>query len=154
MTEYLTKNFPGKGKPVGVVIPGPANVSTGVASSGVDVELKAIMTKSFDRLSLHLNVDYEFLNETGSTNRDGRYKVSLGASYPAGAPQYTRTTLVADLFTEQGSQRGEANTAGVEIGFRHQLTPRIVLDAGVGTEFAGPADRSTFFVTTGVSVGF
>jgi hypothetical protein len=42
----------------------------------------------------------------------------------------------------------------VEAGFRHQLTPRLVLDLGVGTEFAGPADRSTFFLTTGISFGF
>src|SRR2546422_1708529 len=27
ITEYLTKNFPEKGKPTGVVIPGPAKVS-------------------------------------------------------------------------------------------------------------------------------
>jgi streptogramin lyase len=27
ITEYLAKNFPEKGKPAGVVIPGPANVS-------------------------------------------------------------------------------------------------------------------------------
>jgi hypothetical protein len=29
-----------------------------------------------------------------------------------------------------------------------------VLDAGIGTDFAGPADRSPLFFTTGVSVGY
>jgi hypothetical protein len=42
----------------------------------------------------------------------------------------------------------------VEGGFRHQLTERIVIDAGLGTEFRGASDRARFFVTTGISIGF
>jgi hypothetical protein len=118
------------------------------------VEVKGLLTKSFDRLSLHLNAGYEWLSGTTCDDRDGRYEVILGASYPVGAPQYTRTTLIGDVFTEQGSRRGGSNVAGAEIGFRHQLTARVVLDAGIGTEFAGPAERSPLFLTTGISVGF
>jgi hypothetical protein len=58
------------------------------------------------------------------------------------------------VFAEQGRRRGGSNVLGTEICFRHQLTTRIVLDAGIGTEFAAPADRSSLFVTTGISVGF
>ncbi len=130
------------------------NLPTGVDSFGVDVEIKGLATKSFDRLSIHLNAAYEFLTGTERGDRDGRYELVFGASYPIGAPQYTRTTLIGDVFTEQGTRRGESNVIGVEAGFRHQLTPRIVLDAGVGTEFAGPSDRSKFFFTTGFSFGF
>lgn len=142
------------------------NFPTGVDSSGVDVEVKGIVTKSFGRLSLHVNAAYEFLDSSdngfrrvtvssrGAEERDGRYKVAVGTSYPVGAPRYTRTTVLGDLFTEQGGRRGEANMVGVEVGFRHQLTHRVVVDAGVGTEFAGPADRSRLFVTAGVSFGF
>jgi hypothetical protein len=130
------------------------NLPTGVDSAGVDVEVKGLVTKSFDRLSLHLNAGYEFLSGTTRDERDGRYEVTLGASYPVGAPQYTRTTLIGDVFTEQGSRRGGSNVVGAEVGFRHQLTARVVLDAGIGTEFAGPADRSPLFVTSGISVGF
>jgi Putative MetA-pathway of phenol degradation len=130
------------------------NLPTGIDSAGVDVEVKGVVTKSFDRLSLHLNVGYEFLSGTRQDECDGLYQVALGASYPVGAPQYTRTTLIGDVFTEQGSRHGGSNVVGVEIGFRHQLTARIVLDAGIGTEFAGPADRSPLFFTTGVSVGY
>jgi len=43
---------------------------------------------------------------------------------------------------------------GVELGFRHQLTHRVVVDVGVGTELAGPAERSRFFAAAGLSVGF
>lgn len=130
------------------------NLPTGVDSSGIDVALKAIATKSFDRLSLHLNAGYHFLNGTSSDERDGRYELVAGASYPIGAPKHTRTTLIGDVFTEQSHRRGDSNTVGLEIGVRHQLTTRLVLDAGAGSEVAGPADRAPFFFTVGVSFGF
>jgi hypothetical protein len=36
---------------------------------------------------------------------------------------------------------------------RHQFTSRVVLDAGIGTEFLGPSDRAAVQGTVGVSVG-
>jgi hypothetical protein len=130
------------------------NLPTGVDSHGVEVELKGIVTKSFERVSVHLNAGYEFLTDPARSERDGHYELVLGASVPLGAPQYTRATLIADVFTEQAVHRGEPNVVGAEVGFRYQLTPAIVWDLGVGTEFAGPADRSRFFLNTGLSFGF
>ena len=130
------------------------NFPTGVDSAGVDVRVKGLVTKSLGRLSVHFNPAYEFLQGTKGGERDGRYEFILGASYPLGAPTYTRTTLVGDVFTEQAPRHGDANIGGVEFGFRHQLTLRLVLDAGLGTEFAGPADRSLFFLTAGISSAF
>jgi len=127
---------------------------TGIDSRGVAVELKGIVTKSVERLSLHFNGSYEFLTDSRHDERDGRYKFAVGASYPVGAPQFTRATLVADVFTEQAMHRGDSNVVGTELGLRYQLTPRIVWDIGVGTEFSGPADRSRFFGATGFSFGF
>jgi hypothetical protein len=130
------------------------NVPTGVDAKGVALELKGIVTKSIERLSLHFNAGYLVLTDAWREERDGRYELVLGASYPLGAPRYTRATIVADVFTEQSAHHGEANTVGVELGFRYQVTRTIVWDAGVGTEFAGPADRSRFILTTGVSFAF
>jgi hypothetical protein len=127
---------------------------TGVDSKGVDVELKGIITRSFERLSVHLNAGYQFFTDTRHGERDGRYELELCASYPIGAPHFTRATLVADVFTEQSTHRGESNVVGAALGLRYQLTPRMVWDAGVGTEFAGPADRSRFLFTTGFSFAF
>jgi Putative MetA-pathway of phenol degradation len=127
---------------------------TGVESKGVDVEVKGIVTKSFERLSVHFNAAYLFLTDSGRGERDGRYELVLGASYPVGAPRFTRATLVADVFTEQAAHRGESNVVGTEVGLRYQLTPSIVWDVGVGTEFAGPSDRSPFFFATGLSWAF
>jgi hypothetical protein len=130
------------------------DLPTGVASKGVDVELKGIVTKSFERLGLHLNAGYQLLTDTGRGERDGRYEFALGASYPLGAPKFTRATIIGDVFTEEATHRGDANVVGAELGLRYQLTPNLVWDAGVGTEFSGPRDRSPFFLSTGFSFAF
>jgi Putative MetA-pathway of phenol degradation len=127
---------------------------TGVGAQGYGIELKGIITKSIERLSLHLNAGYEFLTLASRGERDGRYKLALGASYQIGAPQFTRATLVGDIFAEQSMRRGEPTFVGVEVGVRYQLTPRIVWDVGIGTEFAGPTHRSDLFLATGFSFGF
>jgi hypothetical protein len=127
---------------------------TGVDAHGFRIEAKGIVTKSFERLSLHLNAGYEFITSSREDERDGRYKLAIGASYPVGAPRFTRATLIGNVFAEQSSRRGDPTTVGTEVGLRYQLTPRIVWDAGVGTEFAGPAARSKFSFTTGLSFGF
>lgn len=141
-------SFPAFALKVGVDTP------TGVAARGYGIELKGIITKSIERLSLHLNAGYDFLTSTYRDERDGRYKLALGASYPIGAPQFTRATLLGDVFAEQSTRRDESTFVGVEVGVRYQLTPRIVWDVGIGTEFAGPAHRSDLFLTTGFSFGF
>jgi Putative MetA-pathway of phenol degradation len=127
---------------------------TGVGAQGYGIELKGIITKSIERLSLHLNAGYEFLTLTSRGERDGRYKLALGASYQIGAPQFTRATLVGDIFAEQSMRRGEPTFVGVEVGVRYQLTPRMVWDVGIGTEFAGPTHRSDLSLATGFSFGF
>ena len=127
---------------------------TGVDARGYGIELKGIITKSFERVGLHFNGGYEFLPGSGRDDRDGRYKLVLGASYPVGAPRFTRATLIGDVFTEQSERRHERNIVGTEVGLRYQLTARLVWDVGVGTEFAGPARRSDFFMKTGFSFGF
>jgi hypothetical protein len=127
---------------------------TGVDAHGYGIEVKGIVTKSIDRLSFHFNGGYEFLTGSTRTEREGRYELALGASYPIGAPTFTRATLIADVFADQPATRGDSTIVGIEAGLRYQLTPSIVWDVGLGTEFAGPASRSAFFATTGLSFGF
>src|SRR5262245_24263049 len=127
------------------------NFPTGVDAHGVALKLKGIVTKSIERLSLHFNAAYQGLTDARGDERNGQYELVLGASYPLGAPRYTRATIIADVFTEQSARHGEDNTVGVEAGFRYQITRTIVWDAGVGTEFAGTSDRSQFMFKTGFS---
>ena len=130
------------------------NLPTGTESSGVDFRIKGLLTKSIGRVSFHFNPAYEVFSGTQPFERDGRYEFVVGASYPVGAPKHTLTTLLGDIFTEQAPRQGNPQIVGAEFGVRRQWTPWTVLDAGIGTEFAGPVRRSSFFATVGVSVGF
>jgi hypothetical protein len=135
-------------------IKGELNLPTGVDSSGVDGEITGILTKSFGNISVHLNAGYEFLSGTDDGEEDGRYKFAFGASLPLGAPMHTRTTLLADLFFEEAHAARDDDIMGFEAGIRHQLTERIVLDGGIGTQFDGPDDRSEVFAMLGMSITF
>jgi hypothetical protein len=127
---------------------------TGVNSRGVDTELTGVMTRSFGRWRTHLNVGYTFLGSPQNNERSGSYRLVAAVSYPLGYPMSFRDTLIVNLFTRQSDLKGQNNPSGVGMGLRHQVSSRVVFDAGLGTECYGPADRSVFFSTVGVSVGF
>ena len=130
------------------------DLPTGVNSKGVDTQMTGILTRSFGRLRVHLNAGYTVLGAPQGQERPGAYRAVAAASYPLGYPTSFRDTLIASVYTRQSDLRGQRNNTGVEIGLRHQLTSRIVLDGGIGTEFDGPSDRAALLGTVGVSVGF
>jgi outer membrane putative beta-barrel porin/alpha-amylase len=127
---------------------------TGVRSKGVDGALTGILTRSFGRWRTHLNAAYTVVGSAQGRERNGFYRLVAGVSYPLGYPTRFRQTLIADVFTRQSDLSGGRNPTGVEAGLRFQLSSRIVLDGGIGTEFAGPPDRSAVFGTLGLSVAF
>jgi len=130
------------------------DLPTGVNSKGVDTQMTGILTRSFGRLRAHINVGYTILGSPQGQERPGAYRAVAAVSYPLGYPDSFRDTLIVSLYTRQADQRGQRNNTGCEIGLRHQLTSRVVLDAGLGTEFYGPTDRAALLGTVGVSVGF
>jgi Putative MetA-pathway of phenol degradation len=131
-----------------------ADLPTGVNAKGVDTQMTGIMTRSFGRLRAHLNAGYTILGSPQGQERPGTYRVIVAISYPLGYPTSFLDTLIVDVYTRQSDLRGQRNNTGVEVGLRHQLTSRIVLDGGLGTEFYGPNDRAALMGTVGVSVGF
>ncbi|HLZ34290.1 MAG TPA: hypothetical protein VKP13_09740, partial [Nitrospira sp.] len=131
-----------------------ADLPTGVNSQGVDTQVTGILTRSFGRLRAHLNAGYTVLGSPQGQERPGAYRAVAAVSYPLGYPTSFRDTLIASVYTRQSDLRGQRNNTGVEIGIRHQLTSRVVLDGGLGTEFYGPADRAALLGTVGLSVGF
>jgi hypothetical protein len=131
-----------------------ADLPTGVNSKGVDTQLTGILTRSFGRLRVHLNAGYTVIGSPQGQERPGAYRAVAAVSYPLGYPTSFRDTLIASVYSRQSDLRGQQNHTGVEIGIRHQLTSRVVLDGGLGTEFVGPADRAALLGTVGVSVGF
>jgi len=143
-----TISLPAFAARVGVDLP------TGVNSKGVDTQMTGILTRSFGRLRVHLNAGYTILGSPQGQERSGTYRAVAAVSYPLGYPTSFRDTLIASLYTRESDLRGQHNHSGIEIGLRHQLTSRMVLDGGLGTEFAGPADRAALLGTIGLSVGF
>ena len=136
---------------LGVTLP------TGVDSRGLDVELKGLASRAVTLgllpLLLHLNAAAVFrAAQRDDDERLARYRLVAGASFAL--PQQATTTLVADVFAVQAVTRGQPETVGAELGVRHRLTPRVAVGGAVGTEFAGPGDRSPFYATVGVSVDF
>ena len=131
-----------------------ADLPTGVNSRGVDTQMTGIMTRSFDRWRVHVNAGYTVLGSPQGQERPGTYRAIVAVSYPLGYPMRFRETVIASLYTRQSDLRGQTNHTGVEVGVRHQFTSRVVLDAGIGTEFLGPSDRAAVQGTVGVSVGF
>lgn len=130
------------------------DLPTGVNSKGVDTQVTGILTRSFGRLRAHLNAGYTVLGSPQGRERPGAYRAVAAVSYPLGYPMSFRDTLIASIYTRQSDQRGQRNHTGVELGIRHQLTSRLVADAGIGTEFVGPSDRAALLGTVGLSVGF
>ena len=102
----------------------------------------------------HVNIGYAFLGSPQQNERPGFYRMVAAVSYPLGYPMSFRDTIIANVFTRQSDLRGQRNPTGIGIGLRHQVSSRIVFDAGLGSELYGPADRSVFFSTAGLSIGF
>ena len=127
---------------------------TGVNSKSVDTQMTGILTRSFGRLRVHLNAGYTVLGAPQGQERPGAYRAVAAVSYPLGYPTSFSDTLIASLYTRESDLRGQRNHTGFEIGLRHQLSSRLVLDGGLGTEFVGPADRAALLGTIGLSVGF
>lgn len=130
------------------------DLPTGVNSKGVDTQMTGILTRSFGRLRVHLNAGYTILGSPQGQERPGTYRAVAAVSYPLGYPTSFRDTLIVSLYTRESDLRGQRNNSGIELGLRHQLTSRMVLDGGLGTEFSGPADRAALLGTIGLSVGF
>jgi hypothetical protein len=131
-----------------------ADVPIGINSHGLDAQLTGILTRSFGRLRFHLNAGYTSVGSAQGMERNGQYRVIAAVSYPIGYPHRFRETLIVDMYTRQSDLVGQRNNTGVEVGLRHQLSSRVVLDSGVGTEFYGPADQAAVTGTVGISVGF
>ena len=131
-----------------------ADLPTGVHSRGIDTQVTGILTRSLGRLRAHLNAGYTVLGQAQGMERNGIYRVVAALSYPLGYPYRFRETLIVDVYTRQSDLVGQRNNTGVEVGIRHQLSSRVVLDGGVGTEFCGPSDRPAVTGTIGMSVGF
>ncbi len=134
----------------GLVLPAVAfavegEFSTGYRAEGVDGTFELLATKSIDNRMdrLHVNVEYTVFGTPGEDERDGAFAVAAGVSGRLGPD----TVLILSAFREEERRRGEVTNVA-ELGLRRQITPRLVLSAGVGTGLDGdsPRFRGTFGV--------
>jgi hypothetical protein len=146
-----TSFLPTMAAQVGVALP------TGVDSRAVDVQLKGLASRAVTLgllpLQLHLNGAAQFrATHLADDEHLVRYHLVTGASFAV--PQQATTTLVGDVFADESVKRGQSPTVGVEVGFRHRVSPRVAVGGAIGRDVAGPRDRSPFFATLGMSVDF
>lgn len=127
---------------------------TGDDLGRMDATMAGLLTRTWGRWRTHLNLEYTLIGSAQTGERNGVYRVIGGLNYPLGYPMRFRETFIVDVFTHQSEESGEDNITGIEMGLRHQFSQRLVLDGGIGTEFAGPSDRSRILGTVGLSVGF
>lgn len=128
-------------------IVGGAVFPTGPDSHGVDPFATFILTKTLGTSShmhrVHLNLQGLYNSDAQPNEREALYKMVVGYSVRLGAD----TILLADYVREQEREEGKTINLA-EIGLRRQVTPRLVLVAGVGV---GLDDDSPDFRAT---IGF
>ena len=130
------------------------NVPSGGDSNGFDFGVEGLVTKSFDRLSLHANAGLTFLAGEPDNDRTSRWDAVVGASHPVDWFEGTPTTFIADFYVAQSRQEHGDELVGVEVGTRHQLDSKTVLDVGLGHDIDGaPGERDNARITVGLSFG-
>lgn len=131
-----------------------AAAPSGFRDTGTDAAAGLIITRTFGRARTHVNAGYAVSGSAAADERRGVYEAAVGMSYPLGYPSRFRETLIADVFTQQSAVPSESNSTGLELGLRHQVNHRIVLDLGAGSDVWGPDDRAAWYATVGLSAGF
>lgn len=136
---------------------GDVFLPTGRDSSGADVRLRGIMSKTVQQYSrLHLNLDGTFVSDPEAGQRNFVPAFTVGWSRPIGYPRVFTRTLVAEAGVRSAEANGTGPIASLGVGLRQQVTVRSVLDFGVRSDVIGgrSAPRNDVEVIAGYSVSF
>jgi hypothetical protein len=152
LSAFILYNFNTEG-PVLPAISIGADVGVPVgalAGEGTRVSLKAIATRSWGQTRLHLNAVRSF----GSEEAPGvefapRWSYSLGMDRTL----FRQSMLLIGEVLTQREVRGAPVEVNAAIGARYQLTPTLVLDAGVGRRLRSRAGPD-YDLTIGLSHAF
>jgi hypothetical protein len=124
----------------------------GLGPDRVYPTLKGIATRTFSRARFHANAEYTLGPDAGEGDEVGEASrwmagIAVDRTFPI------RSILVtADLFAEQGLDRGESLSWTAEAGLRYQTSPQFNVDLGIGRRFAGEEQGWSF--TVGVAHAF
>jgi hypothetical protein len=126
-------------------------------SSGTDVRLRGIMSKTIQQYSrLHVNLDGTFVSGSEPGERHFIPALTVGWSRPIGYPRVFTRTLVAEAGVRSAKINGTGPVASLGLGVRQQVTVRSVLDFGIRSDVIGgrAAPRNDLELIVGYSVGF
>jgi hypothetical protein len=130
---------------VGVVFP------TGLDSRGTDLELGALLTRSFDSMRIHGNVSWTRLGDTVPTERADRVEAGLAVDFLASGPGRTDTLVLADVTVRSSPVRQGDAIMNVELGVRHRIGTQTIVFGGLGSEISDQADRPRLRIRLGIS---
>jgi hypothetical protein len=130
---------------VGLIFP------TGLDSRGTDLQLGALLTRSFDSLRLHGNFRWTRLGDTVPTERSDRIEGGLAVDFLASGPGRTDTLILADVTVRTSPvQLGDA-IVNIELGARHRIGIQTIVFGGVGSEISDQPDRPRVLFRVGIS---
>jgi len=127
-----------------------AEFPTGVDSSGVDVTVKGILTKSAGHHRVHLNLGQILAASPQLDERKHRWEGVIGWDRPVGLQK----VLIVDVAARESEKRGDPVATTVEAGIRQQITPLLVAYFGIGVGLRGGAGKQPFSVGFGLTRSF
>lgn len=130
---------------VGLVFP------TGLDSRGTDLQLGALVTRSFDSLRLHGNFRWTRLGDTIPTEHSDRIEGGIAVDFLASGPGRTDTLIVGDVTVRTSPVKLGDAIVNVEIGARHRVGVQTIVFGGLGTEISDQPDRPRVLVRVGIS---
>lgn len=136
---------------------GDLSLPTGRDSRGVGVRLRGIASRRVGQYGrLHVNLDLKFETDARRGEREFQPGLILGYSRPVGYPRRFDRTLIAEVGVQAGPRSGTGPVILTGVGLRQQVTPRSVLDLGLGSDLAGSGGvpRDTIRLIAGYSTAF
>ena len=124
---------------------------TGLDSRGTDLQLGAILTRSFDPLRLHGNFRWTRLGDTVPTERADRVEAGLAVDFLASGPGRTDTLILGDVTVRSNPVVGGDVVVNVEVGARHRVGVQTIVFGGVGSEISDQPDRPRVLFRVGIS---
>jgi hypothetical protein len=143
----------GPGRPaiagrVGVIFP------TGLDSRGTDLQVGALLTRSFDAFRLHANFTFTRLSDTIGTERADRLEGGAAVDFLASRRGRTDTILMAAVSARSNPLLEENAVVEVELGGRHRIWMQSFLFVGLGTEISEQPNRPQLRARVGISHAF
>ena len=128
-----------------------ANRSKGLSTGKSDQSLRTSATKNFQSVAAHLNWAYTLVQSPPGEKLKNRIFGGAAIEWLF-RPDLT---FVAEVFAASRPARGEANELEFQTGIKYALTPRLVLDAGLGRSLrtVGTAVQGTAGLTWTTDLG-